>query len=410
MKPIKFNWAAKISAVLVALTMQNCEFYSDKKETALIKKDTLNIIPKQADISEKETALPKLNDTLNELAYLISGNKQYSFTVFKKFTDNEAFQNFSNDFTKRWLYFDSSRLNIIKNFADTILVKELINSERLFYPFSGPDILYATTLFPNIKHYTLIGLEPVGTLPILDDKNIVPDSINNYFTKINSSLNSILRFSFFRTVAMKQDLRNEDLDGLLHLILLFLNRTNNSIVSVYPFYIDSLGNKQYLLDFNLLKSNVVKNKSLEINFITKDHELKSITYTSTNLSDETFKKNSGLNTYLTKLNFNITYLKGASYLLHKTNFDAIRNLILRYTNQLVQDDSGIAQKYIFNDSNKWKYSFYGNYTKPINMFKNHYQSDLDSLYKKVGTKKLGFGLGYNYRDKNSNFMVITKIS
>jgi hypothetical protein len=76
----------------------------------------------------------------------------------------------------------------------------------------------------------------------------------------------------------------------------------------------------------------------------------------------------------------------------------------------VQDDSGIAQKYIFNDSNKWKYSFYGNYTKPINMFKNHYQSDLDSLYKKVGTKKLGFGLGYNYRDKNSNFMVITKIS
>jgi hypothetical protein len=82
---------------------------------------------------------------------------------------------------------------------------------------------------------------------------------------------------------------------------------------------------------------------------------------------------------------------------------------LANTQQIVQDDSGMAIKYIINDEHKWKFNFYGEYTKPINMFTQHYQADLDSLYKLNGSKKLGFGLGYNYRDKNSNFMVIKKI-
>lgn len=410
MQTIKFSWLTKITAVVFTLALTSCGNEPTKTETEVVKKDTVKIEPKDTVVEVKETPLPPLNDSLNELANLISGNKNYTFKVFTNFTDKKPFQNFSADFSKRWINFDSTRLDVIKDFAASTLSKELTESEHLFYPFSGPDILYASTLFPKMKHFTLIGLEPVGTLPIVDDKNIVPDSINKYFNKLNSSLNAILKFSFFRTVAMKEDLRNEEVDGTMHLILLFLNRTGNNIVSVKPFYIDTLGEKKYLSDFNVLKSKAVKNKSLEINFITKDNELKTITYTSTDLSDGAFKKNTGLNNYLNKLDFKITYLKGASYLLHKANFNAIRNLILQHTSQVVQDDSGIAQKYFDKDNNKWSYSFYGKYTKPINMFKEHYQEDLDSLYSKVGTKKLGFGLGYNYRDKNSNFMVITKTS
>lgn len=408
MQTIKTSWLTKISVVVFTIVLTSCGNETTKKETEVVKKDSVKIEPKDTVVEVKETLLPKTNDTLNELANLISGNKTFDFKVFTNFTDKKPFQNYSSDFSKRWINFDSTRLNVIKNFAESTLSKELTASEHLFYPFSGPDILYASTLFPKIKHFTLIGLEPVGTLPIVDDKNIVPDSINKYFNKLNSSLNAILKFSFFRTVAMKEDLRNEEVDGTMHLILLFLNRTGNNIVSVKPFYIDTLGSKQYLSDFNELKSKSVKNKSLEINFITKENELKTITYTSTDLSDGASNKNTGLKKYLENLKFNVTYLKGASYLLHSANFSGIRHLILQNTTQVVQDDSGIAQKYFDKDNNKWTYSFYGKYTRPINMFKQHYQKDLDSLYSKIGTKKLGFGLGYNYRDKNSNFMVITK--
>jgi hypothetical protein len=42
------------------------------------------------------------------------------------------------------------------------------------------------------------------------------------------------------------------------------------------------------------------------------------------------------------------------------------------------------------------------------MFSAFYQADLDSTYKQQGSKPIGFGIGYNFRDKNSNFMIATK--
>jgi hypothetical protein len=43
------------------------------------------------------------------------------------------------------------------------------------------------------------------------------------------------------------------------------------------------------------------------------------------------------------------------------------------------------------------------------MFSEFYQPELDSLYKRIGAKPLGFGMGYNFRDKNSNFMIVNKL-
>ena len=42
------------------------------------------------------------------------------------------------------------------------------------------------------------------------------------------------------------------------------------------------------------------------------------------------------------------------------------------------------------------------------MFSQFYQADLDSTYKLQGAKPIGFGIGYNFRDKNSNFMIANK--
>ncbi len=348
----------------------------------------------------------RTNDTLNELANFIGGNPRFTYSYFKPFTTKPGFAVFTSTFEKRWNSFDSSKLTPIKNFVKNDFSSK-VNSKTIFYPFSGPDILYSSTLFPDAERFAMIGLEPVGTLPIIDDKKIIADSIQKYFDKINTSLNAILKFSFFRTISMKEDLRNEEVDGTLHLILLFLNRTGHSIVSIKPFYIDSTGNAAYVDNTNTLKQKGYKNPSIEIT-TTINGKPRIVTYTSTDLSDMGLRKNKGLLSYLTKLNFETTYLKGASYLMHKKSFTTIRDLILDNGSTIVQDDSGIAIQYITNHSSKWAFDFYGMYTKPINMFTQHYQADLDSLYKVKGAKKLGFGLGYNYRDKNSNFMIIKK--
>jgi len=397
------------SVIITSLCACNGNSPEEKHDS---KKDSLELImppdsDKFKDVAAVEGSLPPINDTLNDLAHFIAGNTS-SEKYFKEYRQKASYTDFSAKFSKRWKDFDSSKLSPIKSFVNTEFVNES-KIKNLFYPFSGPDILYANTIFPEADVYTMIGLEPVGTLPIVDDKKIVADSIQKYVNKINTSLNAILRFSFFRTVSMKEDLRNNEVDGTIHLLLLFLNKTGHQIASVKPFYIDTLGTKQYLESTIALGKSSYKNKSIEITVIDRNNKLKTVTYTSTDLSDPALKKNKGLQTYINNLHFQTTYLKGASYLMHMAAFSKIRELILDNTENIVQDDSGIAIRYLTNDKHKWKFTFYGAYTKPINMFKENYQADLDSLYKKEGSKKLGFGLGYNYRDKNSSFMLIKKI-
>ena len=89
--------------------------------------------------------------------------------------------------------------------------------------------------------------------------------------------------------------------------------------------------------------------------------------------------------------------------MHKDYFSAIKNVILNQSSNVVQDDSGIAFKYFLENGN-YDYSFYGDYIKPIPMFKEFYQADLDSMYKLKGAKEIGFGIGYNFKDKSSNLM------
>ena len=112
--------------------------------------------------------------------------------------------------------------------------------------------------------------------------------------------------------------------------------------------------------------------------------------------------------YLKNMGTINTYLKGASYLMHKNYFSMVRNVILSQSHHVVQDDSGIAFHYFLDDTHKWNYSFFGQYLKPIPMFSQFYQADLDSLYKKQGASPIGFGIGYNFKDKNSNFMIASK--
>lgn len=406
---MKLNNSILVFAILFLLGCQNNQNTSSSKsapaDTLKVKEDKNNTSSTITQTTEVISITP--NDTLTELAHFISGNSNEQSNYFSEFRKKAAYTNFSSQFSKRWINFDSTKLLPIKNFVGSEFASHG-PATNVFYPFSGPDILYCNTLFPNATNYTMIGLEPVGTLPIIDDKKIIADSIQNYFKKINSSLNAILKFSFFRTVSMKEDLRNDEVDGTIHLMLLFLNKTNHQIASVKPFFIDSTGAKHYLNSTLALSSGSYKNKSVEIIAINNQNQVKTITYTSADLSDGALKRNKGLITYINNLKFETTYLKGASYLMHKGNFSEIRTLILNNTQRVVQDDSGIALRYITKDKNKWDYAFYGEYTKPINMFTQHYQADLDSLYKLVGAKKLGFGLGYNYRDKNSNFMIIKK--
>lgn len=352
--------------------------------------------------------LPKhvINDTLNEMAAVIGANVDTS-RFFLSITESKEYQNYRQQFSKRWTNFDTSRLRILRQFRQQEIQNGVKTAPTLFYPFSGPDILYANTFFPEAKKYILVGLEPVGTLSSLHELTI--DSIGKYFETLNSSINALLKFSFFRTNSMEKDLTRKELDGVIHLIFLFLNRTGNSIRSAKAIGIDSLGNKFNYASFEEMKKLRPKIAGLEVVFLSPQNEEKVLEYYAANLVNPALEKNKGFMMYLKGYRDIGTYLKGASYLLHKPHFSIIRNYILNTSNSIVQDDSGIPLHSFESSKRIWNYTLYGKYIAPISLFKNSFQSDLDSLYRQQGSKNLGFGIGYNFKDKNSNLMIATPL-
>jgi hypothetical protein len=394
-----------LSIFAITLIISGCQTQPD--QTASTPKTVLN----KDSVANKTTDSlilkhePCENDSLNAIANVMSGIGDSSM-VYKDVQHSSSFQLFSANFNKRWMSFDSSRLTNLRSFRENEIAKVVKKQTTLFYPFSGPDILHAQTFFPDADNYVMIGLEPVGSLPTF--KSLQLDSLTPYYNRVNTSLDAILKFSFFRTVSMSKDLKNAEVDGTLHLLFLFLKRTGNLICSAKPVTVDSLGQVVYLNSFIELKKMKSPTKGVEIKFTDKNNQPKTVSYFSLNAADGGIKQNKGFMTYLTNMGTINTYLKGASYLMHKSYFSMVRNVILNQSEHVIQDDSGIAFHYFTESNSAWSYTFYGSYIRPIAMFSAFYQADLDSTYKQQGSKNIGFGIGYNFRDKNSNFMIATK--
>jgi hypothetical protein len=71
-------------------------------------------------------------------------------------------------------------------------------------------------------------------------------------------------------------------------------------------------------------------------------------------------------------------LKAASYLNSRDYFSKTRNYILKSSNMVVQDDSGIPYKYFIDGT--WDVKLYGGYKKVIPLFSSRIQPDMVRAY------------------------------
>ena len=387
---------------------------TSKQENNNVNADTSNLVKSDTLVkSENQTTVTKIvlpkNDTLDEMAKIIAGIKEDNPKVLGQIFRKKSFSNYSGLFEGSWRKFDSLRSPQLESFRSGKLNQIVGKTNTLFYPFSGPDFLYANSFFPDADTYIMMGLEPVGTLPFIDQKSMINDSIGNYFLELKQSLNSIMSSSFFKTISMHSDFRRKQLDGTLHVLLLFIKRTGHDICSVKPGSIDTNGIWQYQSGFPAMAKSNLNNKGIEIKFTNKSGQLKTLYFFSLNLQDNALKSNKNLTNFFAKLGEVNTYLKGASYLMHRSDFSEIRRVIFDHSNYIMQDDSGIAMAYFKSSGFRWDYSLFGKYTRPIPLFAARYQPELDSMWKSKGSTPLGFGLGYNSYDNNSNLLIAKKL-
>lgn len=345
----------------------------------------------------------EVNDTLTDIANFIAGINTFKTKLCNELIKDSAWIKYARKTDGNWEKLDTTRYEAMEGWVTSQLSSTETEAYNLFYPFSGPDFLNADIFFPKADTVTMMGLEPVGSLPKLGEESF-KDSLYKYVSTIKLSLNDILNLSFFKTKDMFTELRSSELNGATHLLLWFAARRGYNISSVKHIALDFTGRVITKDDGDTAyaKSNV---KGIEIACVNQSRN-KVIRYFSTDISNHGFKKNERLNNFLQAYHFKNTLVKSASYLMHAANFTKIKNIILDKTTNLLQDDTGVPYRYLTGEN--WQLTLFGTYDRPIHLFAKNYQEDLKQAYDSLETKPLSFGIGYKYRKNESTWMLISR--
>jgi APA family basic amino acid/polyamine antiporter len=266
-----------------------------------------------------------------------------------------------------------------------------INKESytVFYPFSGPDVAFATALYNNADNYILVGLEKA-----VSDESLIfsENKIDTFLSKTPQIFFYSSRLGFFRTKDMSKQFENA---GLADVIIFYLKRINCRIENVKMGY------------WNIEKGEIEEYKKgtqanvFIVDFLLPTNKKSHIYYFSKDLSDGNLKNDAKFLDWVSKKGTNLyTFNKAASYLMHLNNFSIIRDYIMNHSKFHIQDDTGIPYKY-FVSSDK-NVSLYGVYNRLINLFHFNFQKDLKIAYDSLEAKSLPFSLGYNSAHGESN--------
>lgn len=384
-----------------------------------------NVAPTAA--PARATPGPAAPDTaaVHDVAAFLAGLPVSTRSTLRPLTAQSAWQAYAADQDKSWTTYDTTRTATIEQWAATELDSVRAASPTIFYPFSGPDLLNVVTMFPTSQTYVLLGLEPVGAVPgpaTLENINLFP--------ALKASLWSVLNFSFFRTNDMAVELNNKTPDsaaikktnsllkaavrssqrvnvgGVVPLLLLFAARTDHQVRAIRYVQLTSDGQLAAADSATVQNPGSKVVPGVEVRIRSRTGAEKTVVYLSADLSDWKLgqTKEAALK-YVRSLGPLTTYVKSATYLMHKSYFSKVRNLILERSNYLLQDDSGIAMKY-FRPSD-WQFTHYGTYKRPIDLFAKQYQPALTAAYTDQGNppRSLPFGTGYNWRRNDSNLLL-----
>ena len=380
---------------------------SSKEETMASTADAIDstkspsAATKETTAATKPTAAP---DTAyaQDVAMFLGGLQPSQHSDLTALAATPAWKAFAKDQDKSWDKYRATHTTRMTQWANTELDSVHASSPTIFYPFSGPDFLNVFTMFPTSQTYVLMGLEPVGSVP-------ARASLENpkLFSAVKASLWSVLNFSFFRTNDMAVDLKSVELDGALPLMMLFAARTGNQITGIRSVQLDATGQLQDADTMQALNPKSVP--GVEMKLRGPNGQPKTVYYFSADLSDWKLNAKKAPLEFVRHLGPLTTYVKSATYLMHKSYFNQVRRTVLRRSRYILQDDSGIAMKHFQKGAGQFNY--YGTYRRPINLFAKQYQPELTAAYRDTlhKPKALPFGTGYNWRQTDSNLLLAKRL-
>ena len=337
--------------------------------------------------------------TPDDTARFLAGLPPASDSPLAALANDTRWQRHARYFDSLFEREDANSLSKVRAFAQEHLTEK---HDTMLYMFSGPDFLYATSFFPNASTYVLAGLEPAGDVSQL---TALPRPTLDYtLQNIESSIGTLMNYSFFITHNMRTQLSSGPIYGTLPILYVFLARTGKTIHDVTFVDLDSDGNIQTWNESASKRSNSAAS-GVRIVFSAGNGPWQTLYYFSTNLADGGVTR-SGFLTFCGKLGTADSFIKSASYLLHSGGFNKVRDFLLEHSATILQDDSGIPVVYF--DPKKWRLQPFGHYVAPLSIFAHAYQPRMAELFRKAAS--IDFGLGYRWRKNESNLLLAQKIA
>lgn len=335
----------------------------------------------------------------NDTARFLAGMSPDSGSPLAALANSPAFTEQRRAFDSIFEQEDKNTLSKVRAFSAAHLGH---SHDTMLYMFSGPDFLYASSFFPHASTYVFAGLEPVGDIPQLN--NLPRGAVEQTLQNLRASTYTILHLSFFITKNMRSQLSEGPVFGTLPVLYVFMARTGKTLHEASFVSLDADGNFIAPNDANKHGEGEVTH-GLKIVFSDGSGPNQTLYYFSTDLSDGGVKR-SGFLAFCAKLGAADSFVKSASYLMHSGGFTTVRSFLLDHSATVLQDDSGIPLAYF--DRKKWDLEPFGHYLPPIGIFPHAYQPEMAALFHKA--TPLDFGIGYRWRQNESNLLLANRTS
>lgn len=363
------------------------------------KQGNRNVEESSSRITERVDLVPDMelvaDPVLNDAARFVGGlpvrnpnSKLFALTQTKEW------KNHAKNMNQIW---NSYQQNLPKVLAFTQNELADINErcDFLYYPFGGPDFLFANVFFPDMDSYFLIGLEKAGT----------PIQVNHpskaTYRLYQEAVSDILNLSFFSTQGLETRLSNDTIDGVLPIISLIMARTDKEIISIENRILTEKGE---ITATNADGSPIIHNTGfVEIRYFRSgSRRLQTLYYLETDLSNTGLNGHKGLLALMKRFDIarTATFIKSASYLMHEESFSVIRKAVLDHSSVILQDDSSVPYPFFTRD--KWNITLYGTFYKPVSAYSKYTQTELRDAYQLGEPKPLNFRVGFA---RQSNLLI-----
>ena len=326
-----------------------------------------NNSPEEETLPAESPAVVPLHapDSLNDVVAIFSGLQVDSASAWHKYTESAAWKKYAATLDSRWKPCKEG-LDKVDAFARDSLADIRSRAKTVFYPFSGPDLLYPITLFPDADTIITAALEPIGA-------GVTEKSLNaSYYQKCLPTLSTVMRMSYFITKSMKSDLGTEGLGG---------------VTPVQEFFLVRLG-------YKILSVDADKDMVVIRYFKPGEDREKVLRHFRVNLADKHMSEAYTAMVESLDPASTVGMIKSCSYMLHRGYFSQIRDYLLTKTFALVQDDTGVRYANILGAG--FDVTLFGRYSHPLRCFEEStFQKDLEEASRKAPRRDINFRYGYN---------------